>query len=113
MRELSEQRVPRADMIECDEEILVRAEVPGVDKKDLDISVTQDAVTIRGTVRRRNKAGKEEYFLHEIGESTFVRTIALLSEVDGARAKATFCDGMVEIMIPKLIKYTCYPVKVD
>jgi HSP20 family protein len=112
-RELSEQRVPRADMIECDEEILIRAEVPGVDKKDLDISVTQDAVTIRGTVRRKNNGGKGEYFLHEIGESTFVRTIALLSEVDGARAKATFCDGMVEIMIPKLSKYTCYPVKVD
>jgi HSP20 family protein len=113
LRELSEHRVPRVDMIECGEEILVRAEVPGVDKKDIDISVTQDAVTIRGTARRKKKEGQGEYFLHEIGESTFVRTIAFLSEVDGARAKATYCDGMVEIMIPIIRKYTCYPVKVD
>ena len=113
LRELSEQRVPRADMIECDEAILVRAEVPGVDKKDLDISVTKDAVTIRGTTRRNRKEEQGEYFLHEIGESTFVRTIALLSEVDGARARATFCDGMVEIMIPKISRYASYPVIVD
>jgi HSP20 family protein len=113
LREMSEQRVPRADMIECDEEILVRAEMPGVDKKDLDISVTHDTVTIRGTTRRKKMEEQGEFFLQEIGQSTFVRTIALLSEVDGARAKATICNGMVEIVIPKLSKYTCYPVKVD
>jgi HSP20 family protein len=111
--ELPELRTPRVDIVDRDEDILVRAEVPGVDKKDLDISVTEDAVTIKGTTRREQKEQKGEYYRREISESSFARTIALPAEVDGTRAKANCTDGMIELVIPKIRKSTRHAVKVD
>jgi HSP20 family protein len=111
--DMSELRAPRADVVERDGEILVRAEVPGVDKKDLDISVTEDAVTIKGSTRREQKEEKGEYYRQEISEASFARTIALPAAVDGTRAKATCNNGMIELVIPKVTQSKRHSVKVD
>jgi HSP20 family protein len=111
--ELPELRTPRVDIIDRDEDVLVRAEVPGVDKKDLDISVTEDAITIKGTTKREEKEEKGEYYRREISESSFARTIPLPAEVDGTRAKAKCSDGMIELVIPKVRKSTRHAIKVD
>lgn len=104
LRELSralESRFPHIDVIDRDDEILVKAEVPGVDKKDLDVSVTDDAVTIRGSTRHEEEEQKENYYRREISHGTFARTIALPAAVDSGKAKAKFKDGILELVMPK------------
>ena len=61
-----EGRMPTVDVINQDSEIQVRAEIPGVDKKDLDISVTEDSVSIKGSSKHEEKEEKGEYYRREI-----------------------------------------------
>jgi HSP20 family protein len=104
---------PRADIVDRDADILVRVEVPGVDKKDLDITVTDNTVTVKGTSSREQKEEKGEYYRCEITRGAFSRTMTLPSGVDGSKAKAAFRDGVLEITIPKLEKAKRHNVKVD
>ena len=97
-----ETRIPRVDVIDRDGEVSVKAELPGVEKKDLDISMTEDSVTIKGSTRREEKEEKGDYYRCEISRGEFSRTVALPATVDTARAKASFKDGMLELLIPKV-----------
>jgi HSP20 family protein len=106
LREVSrelESRFPRVDVIDRDSEILVKAELPGVEKKDLDISMTEDSVTIKGSTRHEEKEEKGDYYRCEISHGEFSRTVALPATVDTARAKAGFKDGVLELVIPKVV----------
>lgn len=115
MREaaLPEFRFPNVDVVDREDDVLVKAEVPGVDKKDLDISVSDDSVTIKGETRHEEKAGQGDYYRCEISRGSFSRTIALPATVDGARAKAEFRDGMLELTLPKVTKAKRHSIKVD
>lgn len=95
-------RLPRVDVIDRDNEIIVKAELPGVNKKDVDISMTEDSVIIKGSTRREEKEEKGNYYRTEISRGEFMRTIALPAAVDSAKAKASFKDGMLELVLPKL-----------
>ena len=94
-------KLPRVNVIERDTEIAVKAEVPGVQKDDLDISVTEDTLTIRGSTRREEKEEKGDYYRCEMAEGAFARTIDLPSSVDASKVKATFKDGLLEVVMPK------------
>ncbi len=97
-----ETRIPRVDVIDRDGEIAVKAELPGVEKKDLDVSLTEDSVTIKGSTRREQKEEKGDYYRCEISRGEFSRTVALPAAVDTAKVKAGFKDGVLELAIPKL-----------
>ena len=106
-------RTPRMDVIDRDEEVLVRAEIPGVEKKDLDISVTDNSITIKGTMQCEEKEEKGDYARCEIACRAFMRTLPLPATVDGAKAKATFKDGMLELSLPKKEGARRHSVKLD
>lgn len=95
-------KLPKVDVLDLETEIVVKAEIPGVDKKDLDISVNEDSVTLKGSTRQEQKTEKGDYFRSEITQGTFSRTISLPASVDGSKAKAMLKDGMLEIKLPKL-----------
>lgn len=97
-----EARVPRVDVIDRDNDLLLRAEIPGVDKKDLEISVADDSVTIKGATHYEEKEEKEEYFRREITHGAFARTVALPATVDAEKAKAEFSEGILELTLPKV-----------
>ncbi len=97
-------RAPKVDVVERDEEILVKAELPGVDKKDLDVSVTDNTLTIKATTREESEKEEGEYHRREIVTGSFARSILLPAEVDGNKARATFRDGLLELSIPKVAK---------
>ena len=97
-----EPRLPHVDIIDRDEEVLVRAAVPGIDKKDLDVSITENTVTIKGITSHEQKEEKGDYFRREITRGSFSRTLALPSGVDSSKAKAKFKDGVLEITLPKV-----------
>jgi HSP20 family protein len=94
-------RVPHIDVIEKDGEILVRAETPGVDKDDLDVSVTENSVTIRGEKRSEEKHEDGDYVRSEIVQGAFARTVALPAEVDSDAVEATFRNGVLELKLRK------------
>ncbi|MFQ5487930.1 MAG: Hsp20/alpha crystallin family protein [Gammaproteobacteria bacterium] len=99
-----EGRLPKVDVVDRDSDILVRAELPGVDKKDLDISITDNTVTIHATTSREAEEEKGEYYRREITRGSFSRTVALPAEVDADAAKASFKDGILELTVPKVEK---------
>ncbi|MDT8376967.1 MAG: Hsp20/alpha crystallin family protein, partial [Mariprofundaceae bacterium] len=88
---------PRVDIINRDNEIVLRAQVPGVDKKDIDVSMSDNTVTIKGHTSHEKKEEKGDYYRRECSSGSFSRTFTLPGEVDGTRAKATFNDGVLEL----------------
>jgi len=99
-----EGKMPKVDVIERDDEVVVKAELPGVDKKDLDVSVTENSVTIKGTTSHEEKEEKGDYYRCEISRGAYARTVALPSYVDADKAKASFKDGVLELKLPKVEK---------
>lgn len=99
-----EMKAPRVDVIDRDNEIVVKAEIPGVKKEDLDVSMTDDTVTIKGSTRHEEKQEKGNYYRCEISRGSFSRTVALPGNVDTDKANAVFNDGILELTIPKVEK---------
>jgi HSP20 family protein len=106
-------KTPKVDIIDRDGDILVRAEIPGVKKEDLDISLTDTAITIKGCTSEEKKEEDGDYFRSEIMKGSFSRTLPLPAEVDGGKATSTFKDGMLEVVVPKHEHVRRHKVKVD
>ena len=96
-----EGKTPTVDVIDRENEIVVKAELPGVDKKDIDISVTSNTVTIKGTTEKEEKEEKENYYHREISRGSYARTLSLPVDVDEDKARATIKDGLLELVLPK------------
>ena len=102
--EIPELRMPKIDVIDREEDVLVRAELPGVEKKDLEISTTDTTVTIKATTRHEEKEEKGDYYRCEISRGAIARTVALPAEVRSDKAKASLKDGVLELTLPKVEK---------
>ena len=98
----TETKIPAVDVLDQDSQVIVRAEVPGVKKEDLEISVTDNAVTIRGSTKREKKQEEGEYYRCEMSCGEFSRTVGLPTGIDSNKAKATFKDGILELTLPKV-----------
>lgn len=94
-------RVPQMDVIDRDKEILVRVEVPGVDKEDIDVSVSDNTLSIKGSAKREEKDERENYYRCEISQSNFSRSMTLPSGVDSSKVSASLKNGMLEVCLPK------------
>ncbi len=108
-----EMRQPRMDIIDHDQEILVRAELPGVDKKDLDISISGNNLTIKGSSRQERKDESEDYQRREIRSGSFCRSMTLPNDVDSENISADFKNGLLELKIPKTISSERKTIKVS
>jgi len=95
---------PSVDVIDRDDEVVVRAEVPGYKKEDIEVSVSNSSLTIKGETKTEEKEEKGDYYRCEISHGAFSRTIALPAEVDDAKAKASMKDGVLELTLPKVEK---------
>lgn len=95
------ERPPCVDLINRDDEIVVRAELPGVDKKDLEVSMTDNSVTIKGKVDHEEKEETGDYYRCERVQGGFARTLMLPSAIEGSKAKASFTNGLLELHLPK------------
>lgn len=107
-----EMHSPNMDIIDRDNEVLVRAELPGVDKKDLDISVSENVLTIKGTSSAESTEEKGNYYRSECKKGSFSRSMSLPADVDSSKIKASFNNGLLELTIPKLAKSKRKRIKV-
>lgn len=99
---LTGMKVPKVDIVDNEDKILVRAELPGVDKNDLDVSVTENTVTIKGVSGRKEEKEEGDYYRCEIEKGEFRRMLQLPAETDADKATATFENGVLELTIPKI-----------
>jgi HSP20 family protein len=95
---------PSVDVIDRDDEVIVRAAVPGYKKEEIEIAVSNSTLTLKGETKTEEKEEKGDYYRCEISQGSFSRTIALPAEVDDSKAKAEMKDGMLELKLPKLEK---------
>jgi HSP20 family protein len=93
--------LPHVDVIDRAREVVVRAAVPGFSKEDIDVTSTREAVTIRGQSRAPQTEDGDIY-RQEIRREDFLRTIHLPSKIDDTRATATYRDGVLEVVLPKI-----------
>jgi HSP20 family protein len=110
---LPEVRLPGVDVIDRDDQVLVRAEMPGVDKKDVSVSISDNVLTIKGAVARDEKEEKGDYYRREITHGSYFRQLSLPPSVEGARLGAKLRDGVLEITIPKRKGSARHTIKVE
>jgi len=92
---------PRLDVEETDAAIIVRAEIPGVDKKDIDISLDRDTLIIKGEKRKETEEKGKTFHRVERRYGGFQRLIRLPAEVDTTKVEATYKDGVLTVNLPK------------
>lgn len=112
-RELQLENLPKVDVIDRDDAIVVKAALPGVAKEDLEVSTTAQTVTIRGTTRKETKEEKDQYYRCEIATSDYLRTVPLPASIDESKVKAKFKDGLLELTCPKLESSKRRSVKIE
>jgi len=105
--------VPNIDMYDRKTEIVVKAELPGVERDNIDLTITRDAITIKGEIRREEETKEEDYYSREISYGNFMRSVALPAEVESEKAKATFKNGILEIVLPKKEEAKPKEIKVE
>lgn len=92
---------PAVDMYETDNAVIVKAAIPGVDPKDVEISVTGDTLTIRGEVKKEEKVKEENYIRRERYYGSFCRAFLLPTKVVADDAEAVFEHGVLTLTLPK------------
>ncbi len=96
--------VPAFDISETDDHIVVKADLPGIDAKELDISITGNVLTVKGEKKREAEEKGESYHRVERWFGSFTRSIALPVDVDAEGIEAVYKDGVLKITIPKTEK---------
>lgn len=89
------------DVFQDDQNIVIQSTIAGVSPEDLDVSITNDMVTIRGERRQAFEIDQEDYFYQECYWGTFSRSVILPVEIDADRAEAKIKNGVLTIRIPK------------
>jgi HSP20 family protein len=92
---------PRVNMFEEEDALIIEAEIPGMKKEDIDVSISEDVVTITGEKKSEEKTEKKDFYYEERSIGSFTRKLCLPVETDTAKAAATFQDGILIIRIPK------------
>lgn len=92
---------PSVDMYEKEDSFVVRAELAGVKKEDIDISATGDTLTIKGTRKASAEVKDEEYHRSEVCYGSFSRSITMPAAIDASQIEATYADGILEVRLPK------------
>ena len=104
--------MPSVDLSETDKEIIVRAELPGMDPKEIDISLSGNVLSIKGERKHEHEEKKENFHLVERSSGSFSRTLQLPAEVKADKIKATYKDGVLSISLPKTEPETVKKIEV-
>jgi len=102
---------PPVDIFEKHDHLIIRAEIPGVQKEDVDVRIENGVLTLHGERKQEAEVTEENAYRMERIYGTFTRTFSLPTTVDAAKVTATYKDGVLEVTIPKV--ETAKPKKVE
>jgi HSP20 family protein len=92
---------PAVDIFENGDNLVIRAEIPGVERDDVDISVRNNSLTLRGERRREQEINEDNTYRLERSYGKFVRSFSLPRTVDSSRISAKYKNGVLDILLPK------------
>lgn len=109
---LLERNIPRVDIIDHGDALEVQAALPGIRKDDIEVSLTQQTITLRTRVDQ-STVQEGRYFRREIAQGEFQRTLSLPEAIIPENAKATFNDGILRLTIPKTESHKTTKIDID
>jgi HSP20 family protein len=104
---------PAVDMYETREELVIAAELPGLNQKDIHLSITGDMLTIRGERQRNQEVTEDSYYRGERWWGRFERTLPLPIPVQSGKVKAAYRDGVLTVTLPKADEIKPKEIKID
>jgi HSP20 family protein len=105
--------MPPIEVAESDGEVTVKMSVPGVEKDQINISVDDHMLNVRGESRKETEDKKKNYYRQEIRYGSFARSVRLPSEVDTAKTNASLKNGVLTITLPKSKSPKAQPIKIS
>ena len=99
---VTQEWMPTVDVSETKDKLLVKAELPGVDKKDVKVSISGDLITIKGEKKKEEEEKDEHHYCIERYCGSFQRVVQLPANVKSDKVKATFDKGVLKVTLPKV-----------
>lgn len=93
---------PKMDIVDLGEKIEVKAELSGMNEKDINLSVEDGVLTISGERKLTMAEDDQDYYMREISSGSFSRSITLPKNIDESKAEAIFKNGMLTVYFPKV-----------
>lgn len=103
---------PVVDLYEEKDDIVVKAELPGMEKDNIEVNLTDHTLTLKGEKKKEHEVKKENYYRSERSYGSFLRTLELPKDVHGDKVKANFKNGVLEVRLPKTAEAKAKEVKV-
>ena len=92
---------PAVDLYEDKDDIVLKAELPGMEKDNIEVNLTNSTLTIKGEKKNKEEVKEENYYKCERSYGSFVRTLDLPKDIHAEKVKASFKNGILEIRLPK------------
>jgi len=103
---------PALDIYQDDKNVIVEAQLAGVDPEKVELSIDNDVLTLEGIVEKKTEVDEKNYYRKEIKCGSFHRSVALPAAVQGDKAKAVYENGVLKITVPKEVKDRVKPIKI-
>lgn len=107
-----EVRGPVVDVFEEKDDIVIKAELPGITKDNIEVNLTDHMLTIKGEKKKEEEIKEENYYRAERAYGSFVRTLELPKDVHSDKIKASFKNGILEVRLPKTEEAKTKEIKV-
>jgi HSP20 family protein len=104
---------PRTDVYEHDGSIVVKAELPGVDKKDINVAIEDGDLVIQGERRSEETVNEKDFYRMERSYGSFYRRLPLPEGVSSDKIDAKYADGILEVKVPKPAMKETAPTKIE
>jgi HSP20 family protein len=107
-----ELEAPKVDLYEEKDDIVVKAELPGIDKENVEVNLSDHMLTIKGEKKKEEEIKEENYYRSERSYGSFLRTLELPKGIQEDKVKASFKNGVLEIRLPKTEEAKTREIKV-
>ena len=104
---------PAVDIYDNKNNLVIKADIPGMTQKDIDVSVEDDVLRIKGEKKNEHEEKKDNFYRLERAYGYFERSFALPANVDATKVKAAYKDGVLELTLPKKEEAKPKQIKVD
>jgi HSP20 family protein len=92
---------PSVDMFDKEDKIVIKAELPGLEKKDISVELKNGVLTLKGERKYDNEVKEENFYRRELSYGRFIRSFTLPAEVDADKITAEFKNGLLTVEVPK------------
>ena len=112
-RSIEKYKKPFIDLVETDKEVIATVEMPGLDKEDIKINLTEDKLEISAETKHEEEKKEKDYIYKERRSGSYYRMVSLPSSIDSDHSKASYNNGILQITMPKTEIKKKTPLKVE